>query len=132
MRIAKLIGLFLIGSLCVFFLAMDQQALAQTENSSVEQSSAVPEALNPASINTLVSKLEPEQVDALSNFIDLLNTSVSPDTSDLVADKVSLLTVLKESLAGFRQSTVCNCLMPSARLQMFFARSSNTGISLEI
>jgi len=115
MKTAKLIGLFFIGALCVFFLALDEQALAQTEQGSVEQSSAVPEALNPASINSLVSKLEPEQVDALSNFIDLLNTSVSPGTSDLVANKISVLTVLKESLAGFRQSTVSNILqLPDA------------------
>ena len=86
--------------LCVLFL-FSGILHAQTESVAESQSVQMPEALNQDSMQELVSKLEPEQVEALSSFLELLNNSAAENLSVGETEKVSMVQFLRQGLSTF-------------------------------
>ncbi|MGI9319191.1 MAG: mechanosensitive ion channel family protein [bacterium] len=87
--------------LCALFLFVSAYSHAQSENASAAEEIAVPESLNPTSMQELVSKLEPEQVEALSSFLELLNKSAAESLSAEGKEEVSMVQFIRQGLSAF-------------------------------
>ncbi len=67
---------------------------------------AVPEDLSPEAISALVSKLDPDQTEALTSLVKLLNNSIGDDAGVSGSAQVGALEILKHWLVGFGDAVV--------------------------
>lgn len=78
--------------------------LAGHAQSSTDQTADIPQALSPEAISELVSKMSPEQTEAFSGMVELLNNSISP--SEALTERIPWRETLTQWTAGFRDSLI--------------------------
>ena len=88
--------LLLIGSISI----TSGPVLAQTSDAGSENV-AVPEALSPEAMSALVSKLDPEQTEALTKLMELLSSSVAEGPDPDAVERSRMLATLKTRFADF-------------------------------
>jgi len=86
--------------LCVLFFATSPMTYAQSEGVAETQNISMPEPLSPVSMQELVSKLEPEQVEALSSFLELLNQSAAEDLAVTRTDDINMIAFLRQGVSA--------------------------------
>jgi small-conductance mechanosensitive channel len=88
-------------SIVVALLVCGGLAFAQGTQTG-ETSVAVPDALGPEAMGELASKLNPEQTEALAQFMELLSTSVAERAPDAAAaEKAPIMDTIEASIATF-------------------------------
>lgn len=93
--------------LVILGLSTASGARADAHSSSADSDRAeLPESLTPDAMSSLVEKLEPEQVAALSNFMKLLSQSVDSGAIQAAADTPDTAEVIEGCLAGFQTHVV--------------------------
>lgn len=87
--------------LCILFFATGALTYAQSDGVAETQNISMPEPLSPISMQELVSKLEPEQVEALSSFLELLNQSAAEDLAATRTDDVNMIAFIRQGVSAF-------------------------------
>lgn len=85
----------------MLFFATGAMTYAQSESVEETQNISMPEPLSPVSMQELVSKLEPEQVEALSSFLELLNQSAAEDLAATRTDDLNMIAFIKQGVSAF-------------------------------
>ena len=100
------------------FVPLSPGAVAQ-ENTDSGATTTLPEALGPEAMQSLVSKLNPQQTEALIGLIQLLNESVSGEEVAQVVSQQGALELVQSWMTGFSDAVITHTInLPTALASM--------------
>ncbi len=96
------------------FVPFSSGAMAQ-ENTGSGASTTLPEALGPEAMQSLVSKLDSEQTEALAGLLTLLNESIGDEIAGSAAPERGALELIQSWMTGFVDAAITHTIqLPSA------------------